>query len=255
MADTQRSMTDLQTLLATNNNKELSAQDLRDFMVSTQLRMSTISTINYSATSNDATVILDASTSAISCVLPSASTCQGKFYAIKAINAGTNKPYISTLVDGAAYTFASSNDALIVGNDGTNWKALSDKCIIVTDYTTPAEFTLSSAATATAYNQTINMVRDGIFEVNYQTLAFAATTTVLEFNVGFQMAIDGISYHTTRDARIGTGSIGASSIINLNALQTLASGNHSISVWTYGGTGADFPIRMTPTKIITKKYY
>jgi hypothetical protein len=123
MADLQKSQTELQTLLADNNSQNISPQDIRDWLVSCHLKMCTTTAVNYSATSNDMAIILDASSSAISLTLPTCTAGNiGQIYDIKAINNLTNRPYISNNIDGAIHTFISNNESIIIGSDGTNWK-------------------------------------------------------------------------------------------------------------------------------------
>jgi hypothetical protein len=259
MADTQRTLSALQSLLADNTTNELSPQDLRDFLVSTHLRMATTTAANYSATSNDVAIILDASSSAVTLTLPTCTAGSiGQMYLVKAINAGTNKPYIVNNVDGAAYTFGSSNDAALIVGDGTNYRMMSRNISTMnTFYFTAVSAILTvTASLATATVATLNTVSvtDGksIIEVYFNNQVLAGSTSCLELNVQQRLFVDTTEVHTIRCAGIGTASIGASFGLSLQYMATIAAGTHSISVISLFGTSGDAPYYIANAKLHAK---
>jgi hypothetical protein len=258
MSDTQRSLVSLQSLLADNTTKQVSPQDLRDFLVSTHLRMATTTAVNYSATANDMTIVLDASNSAVTLTLPTCTAGSiGQMYFIKAINAGTNKPYIVNNVDGAAYTFGSSNDAVLIAGDGTNYRAFSNYRPSMTSFymTAPAGLLTVTASLATATTASLNSVvttENSIIEIHYKNQILAGSTTALELNVQQQIMLDNVAVDTARVAGIGTGSIGASFGLSLVYMGTIAAGTHSIATLSLFGTGGDAPYYVANAKLYAK---
>ena len=132
-ADTPRTQSYLQTRFANNSTGAIKAQDLRDFLVSTELAASTTKTANYTATANDQIILLDGTSSTVDLTLPAANvnTATAKKYYVKALNV-TNQvrvvPSNSQTIDGStAYVFAASGDAIILGSDGANWQIFSRK--------------------------------------------------------------------------------------------------------------------------------
>lgn len=213
MADTLRTLAELQTLLADNNSANISPQDVRDFLISTHLKQSTITAANYSCTSNDKMIFLDASTGAISCALPPATTTnQGQIMFFKAVNAATNKPYITTNIDGAAYTFTSDNDSLITGCDGSAWKKICQdrrqNTHVAVSTISATGITNLTGTTITIINLNLALERTATVMLTGQGYALLETIgTGVEVGVMMDASCLAFSYHspmtTTAHVRLG----------------------------------------------------
>ena len=130
MADTARALSVLQTLLADNSEKNVSPQDLRDFLVSTELRQLVTKTANYTADADDQTILLDGTSSTVAITLPTAAGITGKRYTLKCINLD-NACSIATdggeTIDGAAsYSFTTVQDCIEIVSDDTNWQIINE---------------------------------------------------------------------------------------------------------------------------------
>ena len=81
-------------------------------------------TADYSATSSDYTILADGTNVAVTITLPSAGTCEGQIFVIKAINID-NQVDINTnggTIDGSAtYVFVSVNVSIAVQSNGINY--------------------------------------------------------------------------------------------------------------------------------------
>lgn len=92
MADTVRTYTALQTLLADNTSRAISEQDLRDFMASVMNVVPYVAkTGAYTATENDGFIACDTTSAGFTVLLPAvASTRVGKRYTIKKVSSDGN---------------------------------------------------------------------------------------------------------------------------------------------------------------------
>lgn len=130
MADTQRTLSALLTLLADNTTKDISAQDLRDVLVSAVLqRVRTIDTSG-PVTTNDRTVLIDNTGGNVTVALPAASAAPNHTFTFKRIRAGANSCTIdcdgTDEIDGAGdYDLPSQYDALTIQSDGANWHIIA----------------------------------------------------------------------------------------------------------------------------------
>jgi hypothetical protein len=242
MPDTQKSLSELQTILANNTNKMISPQDIRDWLVSCHLKQITTTAVNYSATANDVSIILDASTAAISLTLP---TCtagnSGQMYSIKAIKAGTNKPYISNNIDGAAWTFQSSFDAIDICSDGTNWNVVGAYLQPIMKHTSPATINFTTTGTITAVNEVINISRNAILNVDFSTSFRGLTYTAGDYQAWGKLKING----TTKDENVIYFNLNTNTSFGypmfLRAIATIPAGTNSITVEIYNANKFTIP--------------
>lgn len=131
MADEKRTLSQLQSLFADNTTRAISAQDLRDFLVSVygSRRQATVSAdttidLNYDVIS------VNASGGSRTITLPTASNNGGKTYLIKKIDSTTNYVKVdangSETIDGELSQFLLvQHQSLEVISDGTNWQILT----------------------------------------------------------------------------------------------------------------------------------
>lgn len=126
MADTQRTLSALVALLATNTTKSVTAQHVRDFLVSANLqRVRTIDTSG-PVTTDDRTVLIDNSGDNVVISLPAASAASAHTFVFKRISAGANDCTIDCAgadeIDGAGdYDLLSQYDSITIQSDGTHW--------------------------------------------------------------------------------------------------------------------------------------
>lgn len=91
MADTVRPLSALQILLASNVEKAVSAQDLRDFLISALQRYNrTVTTTPTTLDTNDRTVFVDATSGAVTLNLPAAAASQYAEFVIHKIDSSAN---------------------------------------------------------------------------------------------------------------------------------------------------------------------
>lgn len=134
MADTVRVLSALQTLLATNTSRDISAQDLRDALYSTLGVVPYVSkSANYTATENDQFIAVDATSAQVTITLPAvASTRVGKTYVIKKVdssgNAASINPNASETLDGSSTTLDITTQwyAITIICTGAAWLAVSE---------------------------------------------------------------------------------------------------------------------------------
>jgi hypothetical protein len=132
MADTVRTLTAIQGLLADNTNRAISPQDLRDAV---------ISGIGYcygesedtgrALTADDRIIVATGGVGGITLILPQASTMPYKTFTVKKVDAGagavTLDAYGTELIDGAqTYPLANQYDKVTVWCDGTTWHVIGD---------------------------------------------------------------------------------------------------------------------------------
>src|SRR5690242_7485885 len=107
MADTVRTLSALQTLLADNTTRAISEQDLRDALYSVLGIIPYVSkSADYTATENDCFIAVNANAAQVTITLPpAASTRVGKVYTIKKTdssgNAASINPNASETLDGS----------------------------------------------------------------------------------------------------------------------------------------------------------
>lgn len=136
MVDTIRTESQLQTLLADNNSRDLSEQDIRDFLVSADLKNLVTKTANYTADADDSVILLNGFGATVQITLPSAVGINGKKYILKCIDK-TNACTIATngaqTIDGAAsYTFGAEDDSIVIESDNANWHIIASDLVTVT---------------------------------------------------------------------------------------------------------------------------
>lgn len=130
MADTKRTLAALTALLADNTAGDISAQDLRDLLVSVYgSRMVNNVTGNTTLTTDYDVVTADASGGAVTITLPDRATVQGKVYTIKRTSASNNVVVSragSDTIEGATSKTLGSQYATITLLAGTaTWLILS----------------------------------------------------------------------------------------------------------------------------------
>ena len=135
MTDTVRDLEDILALFADGQTRGVSAQDLRDFVVSVFGRVimnATPKTADYTPTEYDHMIVFDTAAGNLNCNLPPAATYgRGKLYIIKAIDGGTTMTIEgngSETIDGDANVVlgAGSGASLTVVSDGVdNWHAIA----------------------------------------------------------------------------------------------------------------------------------
>jgi len=130
MADTHRERSALAALLADNTSQDVSAQDIRDWLLSSLLRnVTTLSSATPTIDDDDVVILLDGTSNTVVATLATpASGYPIKF--VKAINIDNQvdlDPAANNL-EGAAsdYTFATVNDAIIIAWDGSAWWILAE---------------------------------------------------------------------------------------------------------------------------------
>jgi hypothetical protein len=127
MTDTIRTETALIALLATNSARSITAQTLRDVLVSTLGVVPYLArTSNYTATENDVFIACDATGGAITITLPAcASTRVGKRIVVKKIDNANNvilDGNASETIDGATTKTLSAQWAVMtIVNSGSSW--------------------------------------------------------------------------------------------------------------------------------------
>ena len=151
MADTRRDLSALQILLANNTSKSISAQDLRDFLVSTELKNIVTKVTSYTADADDQTILLDGTAAIVPVTLPTAVGILGKKNALKCIdktNACTVVTNGAETIDGGAnYTFANANDSILLASDNSNWQIIASDLAVVTAKIMDANVTHAKLAT------------------------------------------------------------------------------------------------------------
>lgn len=130
MADTLRALSALQTLLATNGNRGVSAQDLRDFLVSAvgYMLVTTVTTTTV-LDADDIVILANATSGAITLTLPAAASSTNKFYIAFKTDSGGNAVTIdgnaSEEINGATtLALAAQFDCAALWCNGTAWYAL-----------------------------------------------------------------------------------------------------------------------------------
>ncbi len=132
MADTVRSLTALQALLADNTARAISPQDIRDALYSVLGVVPFVAkTSSYTATANDEVIPCDATGGAITITLPAvASTRVGKVYTIKKLDNSNN-----VIIDGNSseqvefgdnITLTTQYESVTIINTGSAWLAVGN---------------------------------------------------------------------------------------------------------------------------------
>jgi hypothetical protein len=127
MADTKRLLSALQVLLANNTTKAVSAQDLRDFLVSVKgsEECTTVTATPTTLDNDDEVIAADASGGAITLNLPAVATSKNKTYTVVRTSASNNVVLdgnASETINGATtYTLSSQWQFVKIICDGTQW--------------------------------------------------------------------------------------------------------------------------------------
>lgn len=126
--DTLRSKSYLQTVFADNATKNITAQQLRDFLVSADLKAVTSKTADYTVTTDDQIIVVSGASATADITLYSpVSTngakifvkCTSVLHTVRVLTAAGN------IEGSASYTFSAANDGILCVSDGTNWKIVS----------------------------------------------------------------------------------------------------------------------------------
>jgi len=133
MTDTVRTLSALQALLPDNTNKGISAQDLRDAVISASGYM--IGRALSAADNLDGDDIVIAATGGaggITLTLPAVASSQYKFYCVVKVDAGAGAVTLdgnaSETINGATtYALSAQYDAVILWCDGSEWFVLAVK--------------------------------------------------------------------------------------------------------------------------------
>jgi hypothetical protein len=132
MADTIRTLSALQALVVTNTTRQVSAQDLRDWLVSSVGARYVVSVAEATTLDGDDDIVLvDASGGAVTITLPAASGAQHKVYTIKKTDSSANAVTIdgdaTETIDGSeTQTLSGQYDALTMACDGTGWHIIGE---------------------------------------------------------------------------------------------------------------------------------
>lgn len=128
MADTVRTLSALQVLLADNSTRSISPQDVRDALYSTLGVVPYVAkTAHYTATANDEFIGCDATSGAITITLPAvASTRVGKRFTVKKTDAGVNAVTLDgnaseTIENATTLVLAAQYDVATIVNTGAAW--------------------------------------------------------------------------------------------------------------------------------------
>jgi hypothetical protein len=157
MADTIRTLSALQSLLADNTAGDISPQDVRDMLVSTYLLdYSADVSITGAATATIGKWHVCTGTSAdYTVTLPAASGNAGKIIGLRMSSALTKLVTIegnsSELIDGATTRVMWANEVAILFCDGTGWTKIGGKSI-------PMQCTMSRAASQNVGNSSYSKV-------------------------------------------------------------------------------------------------
>lgn len=131
MADTQRTLSALVALLADNTSQDISAQDLRDFLVSALIgRVTTYTASAPTLSTDDCVLLLDGTSNTVTVDLGDPADFTHRFFIAKAINidsAVALDPGANNF-EGATddYVFATVLDAVVFASDGTAWHILGE---------------------------------------------------------------------------------------------------------------------------------
>ena len=134
MADTLRALSAIQTLFADSTTGTISAQDLRDFLVSVTGYAYTAATITSSPATLDAddvVVLVDGTSAAITVNLPAIASNQYKVYTIKAIDVTSGVVTIdgnaSETIDGATtQTLTNQYECITIIGGPSEWHIIAD---------------------------------------------------------------------------------------------------------------------------------
>ena len=133
MADTVRTLSALQALLPDNTSKAISAQDLRDVLISAvgSLYGRAVSASD-DLDANEIVIAATGGTPGITLTLPAVATSQYKVYAVVKVDAGagavTLDANLSETINGATtYALAAQYDAVVIWCDGSQWLVVATK--------------------------------------------------------------------------------------------------------------------------------
>jgi len=131
MADTIRTLSALQTLLADNTSQGISPQDLRDFLITAVGYMYTTAlSANTTLDADDLVVLGTGGAGGITLTLPAAASSQHKVYAVKKVDDGVGAVTLdgnaSEEIDGSTtHALSSQYDGVIIACDGSAWHILA----------------------------------------------------------------------------------------------------------------------------------
>jgi hypothetical protein len=132
MADTVRTLSALQALLPDNTSKAISAQDLRDVLISAvgSLYGRAVSASD-DLDANDIVIAATGGAGGITLTLPAVATSQYKVYAVVKVDAGagavTLDPAGAEQIRGTTtYALSAQYAAAIIWCDGTAWHVLAN---------------------------------------------------------------------------------------------------------------------------------
>lgn len=134
MPDTKRSLSALQALLADNTAGDISAQDMRDVLVSTMLLNSLETSITTTATLAIGSMnVCSGTTSDYTITLPTASGNAGQFIGVRMSSALTKLVTIdgnaSETIDGSLTRIMWACESAILISDGTQWCKIAGKSV------------------------------------------------------------------------------------------------------------------------------
>lgn len=123
MADTHRLRSALVTLLANNTSKSITAQRVRDWLLSSLLRNypAPLTSATPTLSDDDVFVALDGTNNTVTVALPDPATSAHRVLFIKAVNVANAVTLTGTIDGGSGYTFTTAMDAVILACNGTTW--------------------------------------------------------------------------------------------------------------------------------------
>ena len=132
MVDSPRLRSELVTAMPISTSDGISAQDIRDLLINTLLRAAPVvySSATPAIDDDDFVVLLDGTSNTVTAALPNPSTNYYPVFIVKAINIDN-----AVKLDPGAlelegtttdYTFATVNDCIIVGWDGTAYRIYAE---------------------------------------------------------------------------------------------------------------------------------
>ena len=128
MADTVRTRSALQTILADNTTFATTPQNIRDFLVSVlDILPITTQTSTYVMTTDDGIVFAGASGGAFAVTLPSVSTVAGRLFMVVKTDSSVNAVTITGTVSGVVNpTLTYQNSFIIITSDGTSYYRVTE---------------------------------------------------------------------------------------------------------------------------------
>lgn len=131
MADTKRTLAQLIAIFADNTTRDISAQDLRDFLLSAYgSREANTIAIDTTITTDYDIVLVNANSGQVNVTLPAASTNSLKTFLIKKIDTSSNlvkvTPAGSDTIDSeSSFWMFVPQQCVEIVSDGTNWRIIA----------------------------------------------------------------------------------------------------------------------------------